>query len=166
MNAVQAIQATATTSDMVLTSYVGDLEDDLLLKRPHSGCNHLAWQLGHLISAECGMLEMLKPGAAPELPEGFAERHTKETCADNDASHFATKDEYVELYQKVRAASAEALRSVSEADLDAPNPHPDENFKKMFPTAGSMWVLMASHPLMHVGQFVPVRREAGKPVVI
>jgi len=166
MNAIEAIQAAAATSDMVLKSYVGDLEDAELMKRPHSGCNHLAWQLGHLISAETQMLEMLKPGAAPALPEGFAEKHSKETCGDNEPSHFHTRDEYLALYEKVRAASAGAIATLSDADLDAPNPHPDENFRKMFPTAGSMWVLAATHPLMHAGQFVPVRREGGKPVVI
>jgi hypothetical protein len=36
----------------------------------------------------------------------------------------------------------------------------------MFPTMASMFILTATHPLMHAGQFVPVRRALGKPVVI
>lgn len=164
MNAIQAIQAAAATSDTILKSYVGDLEDADLMKRPHAGCNHVAWQLGHLIASECMLLSMLKPGAAAELPEGFAEKHGKENCACDDATQFHSKDEYLALFEKVRATSAEAIATVSEAELDAENP--SEQMRGMFPTAGAMWVLLASHPMMHVGQFVPVRRELGKPVVI
>lgn len=164
MNAIQAIQAMAATSDMVFKSYVADLEDADLMHRPHGGCNHLAWQIGHLIASECMLLNMLQPGAAPELPAGFAEKHSKETTGDDDASNFHTKQEYLDLYDKVRAATHAAVESVSEADLDAPNP--SERMKESFPTIGSMYVLTASHPMMHAGQFVPVRRELGKPVVI
>ena len=164
MNTAQAIQATAATSDMVVQSYLGDLEDADLMRRPHAGCNHLAWQIGHLIAAECNLLNMLKPGAAPELPEGFAEKHSKETSGDDEASHFHTKAEYLDLFAKVRAATHEALNGVSDADFDAPNPN--EAFREMFPTVGSMYVLTATHPMMHVGQWVPVRRELGKPFVI
>ncbi|TWT95880.1 DinB superfamily protein [Botrimarina colliarenosi] len=164
MNAIQAIQATAATSDMVLKSYVGDLSDEELLSRPHPGCNHIAWQLGHLIAAECNLLNMFKPGAAPELPAGFAEKHSKDTTGDDTPSNFLSKDEYLALFDQVRAATRAALDTMSEADLDRPNE--SERFKKMFPTVGSVCILTASHPMMHVGQFVPIRRELGKPVVI
>lgn len=164
MNAVEAIQQTAATSDMVVNAYLADLEDADLLRRPHPRCNHLAWQLGHLISAECMLLGMLKPGAAPELPEGFADRHSKEAAGDDDPSHFLTKAEYLELYEKVRSATREAIGTVTEAELDAENPK--EDMRSMFPTVGSMYVLTATHPMMHVGQWSPVRRELGKPIAI
>lgn len=164
MNAIQTIQATAGTSDMVLKSYVSDLTDAELLKRPHPGCNHIAWQLGHLISAECNLLELIKPGSAPQLPEGFAEKHSKETTGDDNPANFCSKDEYLALFEKVRGATRSVLDTMSEADLDKPNEN--ERFKEMFPTIGSVCVLTAAHPMMHVGQFVPVRRELGKPVLI
>lgn len=164
MNAPQAIQAVAATSDMVFKSYVGDLSDSDLMNRPHPGCNHVAWQLGHLIAAECDLLNMLRAGTAPELPAGFAEKHSKDMTGDNNAANFLSKDEYVGLYDKVRAATRAALDSVTEAELDLPNPK--EGFRQMFPTVGSMYVLLATHPMMHAGQIVPVRRELGKPIVI
>lgn len=164
MNAIQAIQAMGATSNAVLTSYFGDLDDADLMTRPHAACNHLAWQLGHLIVSEVRLLSMLKPGAAPELPEGFAEAYDRtKPCSDNPADYH-TKAEYLELFEKVRAATAAAIESVSESDLDQPNPV--ETMRDRFPTAGSMWVLTASHPMMHAGQFVPVRRALDKPVVI
>ncbi|MEO1498245.1 MAG: DinB family protein [Planctomycetota bacterium] len=164
MNAIEAIQQTAAASDMVLNAYLADLEDADLLHRPHPECNHIAWQLGHLIGAECMLLNLLKPGAAPELPEGFAARHSKETAADDEAAHFHTKQEYTELYQQVRAATHEALKTVTEAELDAVNPK--EEMRQMFPTVGAMYVLTATHPMMHVGQWSPVRRTLGKPIAI
>lgn len=164
MNTREAIQANAETSMMILKSYLEDLDDADLMRRPGEGCNHIAWQLGHLIAAECNLLNMIKPGAAIDLPEGFAEKHSKETTGDDNPEHFHTKAEYLELYDKARAATAAALAETTDEELDAATP--DENFGKMFPTIGSMYVLTASHPLMHAGQFVPIRRALGKPVVI
>ncbi len=166
MNAMQAIQACSETSSMVLKTYIGDLEDADLFVRPAEGCNHLAFQLGHLITSEVMLLNTVKPGAAPELPEGFAEKYARDHTDEDDPAKFHTKAEYLELFEKVRAATVEALDGVTEEDLDAANPHPDENFRQMFPTIGSMFVLTAAHPMMHAGQFVPVRRKLGKPVVI
>jgi len=56
-----------------------------------------------------------------------------------------------------------ALEKTSEADLDAESP---EHFRESFPTVGHIYVLIASHGMMHAGQFVPVRRALGKPIVI
>jgi len=163
MNAKEAIRQTFTMSVHVLKTYFADLSDAELLKRPGTGCNHLAWQLGHLIASECQLLDAIKPGAAPELPAGFAAMHSKETVGIDDPTKFCTKQQYLELIDKVNSASLAALDRFSEADLDQPSP---ENFRKMFPTMGALFILIATHPMMHAGQFVPVRRALGKPIVI
>lgn len=163
MNAKDAIRGTAQLSSMVLKSYLGDLSDADLMQRPGPGCNHLAWQLGHLVSSECGLLEGIQPGTAPELPEGFAAKHSKEAVGVDDPSRFCTKQEYLDLMDKVQAASLAALEKFSESDLDEPSP---EQFRQMFPTVGHIYLLIATHQLMHAGQFVPVRRALGKPIVM
>ena len=163
MNTKQAISATMATSSMVLNSYFGDLTDEELMTRPGEGCNHLAWQLGHLIASECMLLDMVAPGAAAELPEGFADQHSKEKVGDNNAANFSSKQEYLDLFEKVHAASLAALEKTTDADLDQPAP---EHFAQMFPTVGHIYILLATHGMMHAGQFVPVRRTLGKPVVI
>lgn len=163
MNAKDTIAATLDTSSFVLGKYIEDLSDTELLTRPGEGCNHVAWQLGHLIASEAMLLNMLVPGAAPELPEGFAEKHSKDNTDSDDAADFCTKAEYMEQFDRMHAATKSALDGVSEADLDQPAP---ENFRAMFPTVGAMWILLATHPLMHAGQVVPVRRKLGKPVLI
>ncbi len=163
MNARQAISSTMDICLMVLKQYIGDLSDVELLQRPGKGCNHIAWQLGHLIESECDMLNSLVPGAAPELPAGFKEKHSKENVTSDNPKDFCTKQQYLDLIDKVHAASAKTLNAQNDADLDKPAP---EKFRQWFPTAGQVWVLIATHQLMHAGQFVPVRRALGKPIVI
>ena len=163
MNAKDAIRSSANLSAMVLKTYISDLDDADLMRRPGEGCNHLAWQLGHLISSEVQLLDSVAPGQASELPEGFAEAHSKEACSKDDPADFHAKDTYVELFDKVRAASLAALDAKSEDDLDKPAP---EDFRKFCPTLGDMFTLIATHPMMHAGQFVVVRRQLGKPILM
>ncbi|WP_153559193.1 DinB family protein [Roseimaritima sediminicola] len=163
MDAHDVIAQAAKTSRMILESYVSDLEDAELLRRPGPGCNHIAWQLGHLIVAECGLLDSVRPGSAITLPEGFAETHSKENADSDKAEEFCSKQQYLELLSQTAAATQTALRSVSAEDLDAPAP---EHLRQMFPRVGDVFLLIASHPLMHVGQWVPVRRALNKPVLI
>mgnify|MGYP002078987483 CR=1 FL=1 len=163
MDAHAAINNAAAMSMFVLARYLEDLSDADLMRRPGPGCNHLAWQLGHLISSEVGLLESVAPGAAIELPAGFAAAHSPETAGSDEASKFHTKGEYLDLFGKARGATAAALAKLSPTDLDAPGP---ERFREFFPTVGDVFLLLANHPLMHAGQFVPVRRALGKPVTI
>ena len=163
MNTQEAICATAETSRMVLNSYISDLDDADLMRRPGPSCNHLAWQLGHLIASECDLLESVKPGAAIVLPDGFAEQHATENVGIDDPSKFCTKAEYVELLDKVHQASLAAIKQTTDAELDAPAP---EKFREYFPTAGNIYVLIATHAMMHAGQFVPVRRALDKPILM
>lgn len=158
-----ALKSAFGLSDMVLNSYIGDLTDEELMNRPGAGCNHIAWQLGHLISSEANLINMVKDGSAVELPEGFADAHSKETTGSDEAAQFCSKDEYVALYAKTRENSLAVLDSLSEDDLAGEGP---EQFRDFCPTVGSMAMLIASHPMMHVGQFVPVRRALDKPIVI
>ena len=63
----------------------------------------------------------------------------------------------------MRAATLAALEEMPDADLDAPSP---ESFREYFPTVGQMFTLIGTHPMMHAGQFVVVRRQLGKPVLL
>jgi hypothetical protein len=62
-----------------------------------------------------------------------------------------------------REATKAVLAAATDADLDAPS---DERFRKMVPTTGSVFLLVGTHVLMHVGQFASARRKLHKPVVI
>lgn len=163
MQSIEVLKQTLTTSMMVLNSYIGDLSDQEILSRPGKGCNHIAWQLGHLISSQNSLIKMLKPDAGISLPEGFDKQHSKANAESDLAANFCSKATYVDLFEKVNESIVSAFETFGDADLDQPGP---ENFRSMFPTVGSVCVLIATHPLMHAGQFVPVRRQLNKPIVI
>jgi hypothetical protein len=159
MNAHGAIRNALAGADMISTSYLNDLSDADLLVRPVPGANHIAWQLGHLIAAENGMTQETCPGSMPALPAGFKERHDKETAGSDDRNAFLSKDEYLRLYRQQREATLKALDSLSEADLDRPAP---ERFRAYIETVGGVFVMHATHWLMHAGQWAVVRRKLGR----
>lgn len=163
MHAKDALLQTLDMNERILGEYVGDLGDADLLLRPVEGQNHIAWQIGHLISTERVMVEAIKPGSCPPLPDGFDEVHGRDATQSDDPSRFASKERYLELFRAQRAATKAVLDSLTDADLDAPAP---ERTRKRFPTVGLTFGLMGSHVLMHVGQFVSVRRKLKKPVTI
>lgn len=163
MNSAEVLKATHHTTNMVIDRYLSDLTDADLLVRPGTGCNHIAWQLGHLIASNAHMLDLLYPGSAPALPDGFADRHNDEAARSDKASDFYTKAEYDALLKSLSTAVDATLDKVTESELDRPSP---EGYRSMFPTYGNMFVLIVSHALMHAGQWVPVRRNLGKPYVI
>lgn len=163
MDSRAAIASTLNMSMLVLKSYISDLSREELISRPGEGCNHVAWQLGHLIASQASLLNGIDPGAAPELPTGFAEKHGKDNAGNNNASDFYSSEEYLKYFESVNSAVINSLHKKSDADLDAPSP---EHFRSMFPTVGDIYVLMATHPMMHAGQIVPIRRRLSKPIVI
>lgn len=163
MNAKDAIRSLVRMNDYVIRAYLADLSDADLLQRPVPAAHHIAWQLGHLIKAEQDLLQALPGVSGISLPAGWAEQYTKETGAKEPPTGFATKAQYLELYQQSRANFLKVLDNYPDADLDKPVEGPLKDFA---PTHGVLFSLIASHPMMHAGQFVVMRRKLGKPVVI
>jgi hypothetical protein len=145
--------------DMLVTSYLGDLSDADLLVRSVPGANHIAWQLGHLITSAQSILQKLGHESAP-LPAGFAEKHVKETAASDDPAKFYPKAEYLRLHGKMLESMFAALDKTSESALEEPGP---ESMREYAPTKAATFMLLGNHPVMHAGQFVPIRRKLGKP---
>jgi hypothetical protein len=80
MTGKDAIRTALMGTQQVLSWYISDLSDADLLVRPAPNANHIAWQLGHLINSEKGLVGKNVPGATyPELPAGFADQHSKPT---------------------------------------------------------------------------------------
>jgi hypothetical protein len=127
--------------------------------------NHIAWQLGHLISSERSTIEAIKPGTCPPLPEGFDAKHDQKECTKiDDPAAFHTKDEYLAVWKAQRDALKALVESMTDADLDAEAP---ERLRSFCPTVGHALNMMGGiHPLMHVGQFVAVRRKLDKPIAM
>src|SRR5262245_18246146 len=109
MNARDAIKLSIDTSQMVSMGYIDDLTDEQLMHRPHPQCNHINWQLGHLIVSENQMIDGVAPGSMPSLPAGFVEKYTSETAKSNDLRAFCSKAELVGEFKKQREATFAAL---------------------------------------------------------
>jgi len=159
MNSREALKTVIDMGEMVASGYLQDLTDEQLMMRPHPGCNHINWQVGHLIVAENHFANLVQEGAALPLPAGFAEKYSKENAANNDPAAFARKDELLKIHAGQHAAVLSTLAGLSDTDLDR------ATGIEYAPTVGAVMALQGSHWLMHAGQWVVVRRAVGKPAL-
>ena len=157
MDARGAIKLAIEAGNMVSMGYLEDLTDQELMHRPCTGCNHINWQVGHLVVAENQMIGKVAPGAMPDLPAGFAEKYTAATSSGDDLTAFASKAELLRVYQEQRAATLAALAKQTDADLDR------ATGVEYAPNAAAMFSMQGSHWLMHAGQWAVVRRQLGRP---
>lgn len=160
MNATELLRFETGLAEMVCMAYLNDLSDEDLMRRPAPGCNHIKWQVGHLIASDHGMISALFPGRVPSLPEGFAERYSKERAASDDGPSFDSKQDLLQHYRDQRKAALEVLGSLSPEDLSAASP---ESMQAYAPTVGAVFSMLGSHWMMHCGQWAVVRRQLGHP---
>ncbi len=161
MQSKDIILQSINVADMLMGKYLADLDDADLMHRPVDGMHHIAWQMGHLITSERNMIEGLRPGSCPPHAEGFYEKHGKKMAGLDGPENFYTKAEYLEAWATQRAATKALLESMSESDLEAPAP---EQIRSMAATVAAVFNLTGLHALMHLGQFVGVRRAKQKPI--
>ena len=159
MKAHDMVKLQLDGADGVSLGYLQDLNDQEFMQRPHPGCNHINWQVGHLIVSENQLINMVVPNTMPNLPSGFAEKYSKETAKSNDPKAFASKDELLRVQKEQRAGTMAALAKVSENDFDK------QTGVNYAPTVGAMFTLQGTHWLMHAGQWVIVRRQTGRPAL-
>ena len=160
MNARDAIKLSIDSAKFVTLEYLADLSDEDMLQRPHPECNHIKWQIGHLISSEHQMINAVCPGSMPALPEGFAERYTKETASSDDPAAFDSKADLRRLLEEQREGTLQALAAQSDEDLDKPAPEAMQGYA---PTVGDVISLQGGHWMMHAGQWAIIRRQLGSP---
>ena len=163
MNAKEAIKTSITTADMISKSYLDDLTDDEMMHRPHEKCNHIKWQLGHLIASDNQMVNGCVPGAMPALPEGFAEQYSKEKSASNESGDFHSKAELMNLFSQQRESALAKLEELSDADFDREAP---EEMRGYAPTFGAAFGMLGIHWTMHSGQWAVIRRQLGREPVM
>ena len=160
IGAKEMILATINSSDQILGAYLDGLSDADLLVRPVPGMNPIAWQLGHMIAAERGMVEKVRPGVSPALPVGFDEAYSTDAAKKGEFTGMLPLADYLALAKTQRAASLQVIESLSDADLEA------ASGVEYAPNVAAMMNMVGVHVLMHLGQFVAVRRVLGKPVMI
>ena len=159
MNSREALQLSLESGRMVGFAYLGDMTDEELMKRPHPDCNHIKWQIGHLIVSENQMVNGIAPGKMPDLPSGFAEKYTKETSKSDDPAAFDSKEDLLATYEQQRAGAVAVLEGLSDEDLGQASP---EEMQGYAPTFGAVFNLLGGHWLMHAGQWAVIRRQLGR----
>ena len=163
MNGIEVLRSSLNSSRTMIEWIVSDLSDADLLLRPVPPANHFAWQLGHLIAAERDIvLQQLPAATMPELPKGFGKQHNKEAATSDDPAAFCTREEYVTLLGKIREATLAELSKLKDSDLDRPTVG---DLKQHFPTLGTIFGMLSSHIMMHLGQASVIRRKLDKPVL-
>jgi hypothetical protein len=164
MKAQDVLKSQLNGTQQFLARLVNDLSDADFQVRPVDKANTIAWQMGHLIAAEQTFGKENLPGVQyPALPPGFAEQHTNATAAVEPPKGFLSKAQYMDLFNATRAATIAAVGKMSEADFDKPT---TGRMAQFCPTVGHIAGLLASHTLMHAGQFTVLRRKLGKPVLM
>ncbi len=143
--------------DAVGLTYLQDMTDAELMRRPAPGCNHINWQVGHLIASENYSLSLTAPEMVKPLPSGFKEKYAKEMATCDDPQAFLTKADLLKLHAEQRAATLAALEKQSDSDLSR------ATGVEYAPTVGAMFALAGNHWLMHAGQWAVVRRQLGRP---
>ncbi len=152
------------TAYSFIEKFIDDLSDEEMFVRPISGANHIAWQLGHLISAEAFFLSHLPGKPTIPLPEGFMDQYSGKTAALESRDGFLkTKKEYLELFKVAEEHVLKAVNHLKPSDFDTPIT--EGPMAEMCPTIGSLLAFWPQHTVMHVGQFSVIRRKLGKPIL-
>lgn len=159
MGPKDVILNTMDTGDFVIKSYIKDLTDDELKLVAVEGMHPIALQIGHLIAGEQMFQNMIEPGSAAPLPEGFADAH--DIHKPGDPSRFLGTEDYLKLWDEQRAATKALLERISDADLASTR---DGTLPPWAPTVMAVLNIVGTHALMHAGQFVAVRRKLNKPI--
>ncbi|HEY2893057.1 MAG TPA: DinB family protein, partial [Pirellulales bacterium] len=93
-------------------------------------------------------------------PEGFKQKHSKETAGSDNPRDFLTKNEYLKLLNEQRAGTLALLDKLSDEELSQDAPKPLQGFLKR---VGDVFSMQSTHPVMHAGQWAIIRRKLGKP---
>ena len=162
MDIRDALITNLKTSAMVCNTYLDDLTDEEAMRRPHPQCNHINWQVGHVIASE-HMMASACGGKLPTLPEGFAEKYSKETAKSDNASEFVPKSELMKIAAAQHEAVVNIVAGMSDEDFDKPGP---EAMQAYAPNLGALANMMGAHWMMHAGQWAVLRRQLGREIVI
>lgn len=158
----ESVESTLRMADTVMHGLLGDLSDEDLLVRPVDGANHIAWQLGHLASAEYFLISQVSAQVQMAIPADWPEKYSKEAATNDDPAYFDTKAAYLKALGAQRQATLDVLKELPPEQLGEPGP---ESLKMVVQTVGELFLFQAHHQLMHAGQFTCVRRKLGKPIL-
>ena len=142
----------------MIDSFLKDFTDAEMMFRPAKSANHAIWQIGHLANSTRGIVTSCDPACA--FPFEDDTRFGKSKASNDDAAFFPSKSEILGRFDVAMETAAAWVAKLTDADMAKPSPERLQNFA---PTVGNAAILLASHPLIHIGQFTVMRRALGKP---
>jgi hypothetical protein len=143
--------------------FLTDLTDAEWFWMPPQYTTHIAWQIGHIATAQYGLCLRRVRGrtkADESLISGaFIEAFTIGSKPVADPKQSPPLEEIKRVLDAVFDQSVSELQACSEADLNVPldEPHP------VFKTKLSAVEFTALHEMVHAGQIAMLRRLMGKP---
>jgi hypothetical protein len=134
-------------------------------RQPAEGVTHLAWQVGHLATAQYRLcldrVRGRRPGDERVIPEDFVLLYGKDSTANPDPAQNPKPAEIRDVLDRVYQQVMAELPTYGDEDLDVPNVKPHPYFATKL--GGLEWC--ARHELVHAGQIALLRRLLGsKPL--
>jgi hypothetical protein len=132
-------------------------------RMPAEGVTHVAWQVGHLATAEYRLaLERIRGRRAEDeqlIAEAFLRLFVRQSIAEADPSKYPSRQEIRAVFERVHAQTLRELPGVPQEALSEPLGTSHAVAK----TKGEALVWCGRHEMIHAGQIGLLRRLFGQP---
>jgi hypothetical protein len=130
-------------------------------RQPPGGITHIAWQVGHLATAEYRLALLRTRGERPEDEQLMSSEFQKAFGAISvpfaDPKDYPNQSTIRAVFDRVHKQVLPELAAFTESELDEPalRPHP------LFNTKGGVLIWCSQHEFVHAGQIGLLRRQLG-----
>ena len=151
------------TSEYLFNQMTADLSDEEYFKVPLPGTNHPAWLLGH-VAVSGDRMSAATCGKETQTDQATQELFVAGSTCHEDPSKYPPRAQIDAMFRDCQANVVELLKAFPNGKWDDPSP---EGWNKdLFPTLGTIWTLIGSHPFWHVGHLTVCRAALGKKGVL
>ncbi|MFT5525193.1 MAG: putative damage-inducible protein DinB [Pirellulaceae bacterium] len=128
----------------------------------HDKANHALWVIGHLALADNMFASKFRESTGSK-PDGYDELFWYGSELQDDRSKYPDKDEVLAYFRDRRENLMKVLDELSEEELSAPGPGPEESSPIAgAPALGQLLIFATYHEGMHTGQLTVAHRGLGQ----
>jgi len=136
------------------------------LLQPHRQANHALWIVGHLALADNMFASRFAPDTASK-PDGWDEIFWKGSQIQSSSSYYPPTQDVQNYFNERRENLLQVLGNVTDTQLAAPAPGPDERSPIAgAPNMGQLLLFASQHEYLHNGQLSVARRALGRQPLI
>ena len=140
---------------------VGGLTEEELLYRPNGDRSNIYWLFGHIVEGS-DIACFITGGERIVGPEYFT-LFDMGTKPQDTAEGYPPIAEMLETFTRCLDNSVEAIKSLTDADLDKPPVRElAEAIREYFPTRGDIITGFSHHTVYHAGQIGMIMKMVGK----